>query len=43
MPRSVAAYLADVLDACDSIAAILDEVDFEAYQKRQPPFVPSVS
>ena len=31
MPRSVAAYLADILDACDSIASILDDVDLDTY------------
>lgn len=31
MPRSVAAYLADILDACDSIASILDGVDLDTY------------
>jgi uncharacterized protein with HEPN domain len=31
MPRSVAAYLADILDACDSIASILDDIDLDTY------------
>ena len=36
MPRSVAAYLADVMDACDAIADVVRDVDLAAYQaKRQ--------
>jgi len=31
MPRSVPAYLVDILDACDSIASILDGVDLDTY------------
>jgi uncharacterized protein with HEPN domain len=31
MPRSAAAYLADILDACDAIASVLDGVDLDAY------------
>ncbi len=31
MPRSVAAYLADVIEACDAIAAVLDGVDLRSY------------
>ena len=36
MPRSAAAYLADVLDACDSIVAVLRGVDLAAYQRERP-------
>ena len=36
MPRSAAAYLADVLDACDSIEAVLRGVDLAAYQRERP-------
>jgi len=32
MPRSVAAYLADVIDACDAIATVLAGVELAAYQ-----------
>lgn len=32
MPRSVAAYLADIVDACDAIVAMLRDVDLAAYQ-----------
>ena len=32
MPRSVAAYLADVIDACDAIDAVLSDVDLQTYQ-----------
>jgi uncharacterized protein with HEPN domain len=31
MPRDARAYLADIVEACDAIAAALDEVDLEAY------------
>jgi uncharacterized protein with HEPN domain len=33
MPRSVAAYLADILDACDAIAAALEGIDLAAYRR----------
>jgi uncharacterized protein with HEPN domain len=33
MPRSVAAYLSDILDACASIDAILSGVDLETYSR----------
>jgi len=35
MPRSVAAYLSDILDACDAIDAVLAGVDFDLYLKRR--------
>jgi uncharacterized protein with HEPN domain len=35
MPRSVAAYLADIVDACDAIAAVLADVDLRIYQQRR--------
>jgi uncharacterized protein with HEPN domain len=31
MPRSIAAYLADILEACDAVEDVLDGVDLEAY------------
>ncbi len=31
MPRSVAAYLADILDACDAIEAVLHGIDLNEY------------
>lgn len=31
MPRSVLAYLSDIVDACDSVAATLGGVDLDAY------------
>jgi uncharacterized protein with HEPN domain len=31
MPRSVAAYLADILDACDAIDSVLAGVDLDTY------------
>jgi uncharacterized protein with HEPN domain len=36
MPRSTAAYLADVVDACDSISEVLEGVDLETYRARRP-------
>jgi uncharacterized protein with HEPN domain len=36
MPRSTAAYLADVVDACDSISEVLDGVGLETYRARRP-------
>jgi uncharacterized protein with HEPN domain len=35
MPRSVAVYLADILDACDSIEAVLTGVDLATYLKER--------
>ncbi len=35
MPRSVAAYLVDNLEACDAIEAVLEGVDLAAYQSRR--------
>jgi uncharacterized protein with HEPN domain len=35
MPRSAAAYLADVVDACDAVAEVLTGVDLEAYCARR--------
>ncbi len=35
MPRSVAAYLADILDACDAIEAVLVGVDLATYQQER--------
>lgn len=35
MPRSVAAYLADILDACDAIDAVLAGVDLDAYLEQR--------
>ena len=35
MPRSTAAYLADVVDACDAVAEVLTGVDLEAYCARR--------
>ena len=32
MPRSVLAYLADIIESCDGIALALREVDLPAYQ-----------
>ena len=31
MPRDIAAYLYDIIDACDSIASILNGISLEAY------------
>jgi Uncharacterized conserved protein len=36
MPHSSAAYLADVIDACDAIAEVLAGVDLATYSKRRP-------
>jgi uncharacterized protein with HEPN domain len=33
MPRSIAAYLADILDACDAVQDVLAGVDLAAYQR----------
>jgi uncharacterized protein with HEPN domain len=35
MPRSTAAYLADIIDACDGLAEVLAGVDLEAYRARR--------
>jgi uncharacterized protein with HEPN domain len=35
MPRSVAAYLVDVLEACDAIESVLEDVDLDAYKSRR--------
>lgn len=35
MPRSVAAYLADILDACDAIDAVLSGVDIKIYLEQR--------
>jgi uncharacterized protein with HEPN domain len=35
MPRSTAAYLADIVDACDGRAEVLAGVDLEAYRARR--------
>jgi len=35
MPRSTAAYPADVVDACDAVADVLTGVDLEAYGARR--------
>jgi uncharacterized protein with HEPN domain len=35
MPRSAAAYLADVVEACDAITEVLDGVDLDTYSKRR--------
>ena len=36
MPRSTAAYLADVVDACDSIIDVPGGADLETYRARRP-------
>lgn len=36
MPRSAAAYLADIIAACDAIAEVLDGVDLGTYCIRRP-------
>jgi len=36
MPRSTAAYLADVVDACDAISEALAGVDLATYRERRP-------
>ena len=33
MPRSVAAYLSDIVDACDAVEAVLAGVDLVTYQE----------
>ena len=33
MPRSTAAYLADILDACAAVEGVLDGVDLQTYKK----------
>jgi len=33
MPRSAAAYLADILDACDAVQGVLVGVDLATYQR----------
>jgi uncharacterized protein with HEPN domain len=33
MPRSIAAYLADILDACDAVQDVLAGVDLATYQR----------
>ena len=35
MPRDTAAYLADIVDACDAVAEVLAGVDFETYSGRR--------
>jgi len=35
MPRSAAAYLADILEACDAIESVLAGVDLVAYRGRR--------
>lgn len=35
MPRSVAAYLVDVVAACDAIESVLEDVDLAAYRSRR--------
>ncbi len=35
MPRSVAAYLADIIEACDAIEAALQGVDLARYQQER--------
>jgi hypothetical protein len=36
MPRSRAAYLADIVAACDAVAEVLAGVDFATYCERRP-------
>jgi len=36
MRRSTLAYLADIVDACDSIAEVLADVDLATYGERRP-------
>jgi hypothetical protein len=38
MPRSVAAYLVDILEACDAIDSVFEDVDLAAYQSRRTIF-----
>ncbi len=35
MPRSVSAYLADIIDACDAIDAVLRDVGLETYREER--------
>lgn len=35
MPRKSAAYLADIVEACDGLAEVLTGVDLEAYRARR--------
>ena len=35
MPRSIAAHLADVIDACDAIATVLTDVELAGYQQNR--------
>jgi uncharacterized protein with HEPN domain len=35
MPRSTAAYLADIIEACDGLAEVLTGVDLETYRARR--------
>ena len=35
MPRSIAAYLADILEACDAIDDVLREIDLNAYASQR--------
>lgn len=35
MPRSVVAYLADIVDACDAIAEVLSGVDLATYEEKR--------
>ncbi len=36
MPRSTAAYLTDIVEACDAVAEVLIGVDLDAYRSRRP-------
>ena len=36
MPRSSAAYLSDIVDACDAIVEVLAGVDLATYSRRRP-------
>ena len=36
MPRSAAAYLADIVDACDAIGEVLAGIDLATYSQRRP-------
>jgi uncharacterized protein with HEPN domain len=36
MPRSSAAYLSDIIAACDAIAEVLDGVDLSTYSDKRP-------
>jgi len=35
MPRSTAAYVADIIDACDAVAEVLAGADLETYRARR--------